>query len=159
VWLEGTVPSKVTVVAADLQFANYDPDILVKNDIQYGTYDGTRGLTAIAEGYIYTTPDAENDLRMDGIYIAQKGYMGMNLYTCSYPSYTHKNSLTMYGSTISAKRTGTKWSYSGYGCGSNQWAGFNNRTNDYDRNLLTNPPPFTPYTSSEWRFIEWREKY
>jgi hypothetical protein len=132
---------------------------MVKNDITYASYDGSDGLTAIAEGYVYITPDAESDLRMDGIYIAQTGYVGMNLYSCQYPSYTHKDLLTMYGSTISAKRTGTKWSYSGLGCGSNQWSGFNNRVNDYDRNLLTNPPPFTPYTSSDWRFVEWREQY
>jgi len=44
----------------------------------------------------------------------------------------------------------------GAGCGSDNEAGYDSRTDAYDRNLLIDPPPFTPHTSTDYQFIDWR---
>jgi len=158
VWLEGEVSGKVTVVAAHLSGSNYEPDLIIEDAISYATLDGTSGLTAIAEGSVRIPLYSPDDLSIRGIFIAQTGYFGRNLYPCWYSPYDHRNSLTTNGSIVSTERVGTKWSYSGAGCGSNEWSGYNTRTNSYDRFLATDPPPLTPYVSENFRFVEWREE-
>lgn len=157
-WISGTVDGKVTVVVADTVQPSYNPDAIIRNDIVYEAYDGTDGLTLLSEGHVYIAPDSEDYLDISAIIVAQNGYFGRNLYKCNYASYHHKTQLTVRGTIVSNKREGSKWSYSDNSpyC-PNAWSGYNTRVNAYDRRLAVDPPPFTPFISPEYRYIEWRE--
>jgi hypothetical protein len=157
-WVEGTVAGKVTVVAADT--GSYAPDIILNNNIGYTAFDGSVGLSAIAEHSVlipYVVPDT---MTIRGTYVAQSGYFGRNLYDCfdSSPHYDVRTQLNTYGTVVSNQRTGTKWTYSESGCGTNVSSGFNNRVDSYDRLQAFLPPPFTPSSSADYGFIIWREQ-
>lgn len=157
VWLEGTVAGKVIVIAADPEDASYNPDIILQGNIGYTSTGGSVGLTAVAERsvvYGYNIPD---NMSVRGIFVAQSGYYGRNLYPCWYAPYDKRNSLSLHGSVVSNGRVGTKWGYSTSGC-YGQWSGFNTRTDTYDRLLAFSPPPFTPFASADHKFIIWKEQ-
>ncbi len=154
VWVEGTVPSKVTLIAANVTTTGVEPNAYLKNNITYGTTDGTDGLTLIAEHNVLVTPDSPNNMTLNGIFIAQGGAFGRNLYDCP-SSYEPKNTLTILGTTVSNKRTGTRWVN---GCGNGDDAGYQTRVDAFDRKLATDPPPFTPIVSSDYEFVDWREE-
>ncbi|MCR4330580.1 MAG: hypothetical protein NUV49_01730 [Patescibacteria group bacterium] len=160
-WLEGTVNSKVTVVAADVSQPNYDPDIIINGNITYATLDGTNGLTAVAEHSILVPLVSPDNMVIRGVLVAQNGNFGRNYYTSSgsyrvpssLNSYILRNSLTMNGSIVSNGRVGTRWS-----CGGAYCSGYATRYNSYDRQLASDPPPLTPFVDDEYTFIEWREE-
>src|SRR5262249_49073316 len=83
VWIDGTVPSKITLVAANIVNANVAPNIYLRGNLQYGVADGTDGLTAIAENNVLVAPNAPSDTTLNGIFIAQSGAFGRNLYLTS----------------------------------------------------------------------------
>lgn len=156
-WLEGQVSGKVTVVTNDTGAAS--PDLFLQNNITYSTTTGSDGLAVLAEGNLLIPLYVPNDMTINGIFVAQKGAYGRNWYedggncsTCTsvspYTSYKQQNSLTTRGTVVSKLRTGTQW-------GTVQ--GFDNRYDYYDRNLAKSPPAATPFTSPDFRFIEWRE--
>lgn len=156
VWLEGTINTKVTVVAANIVNSGVTPRIVLRDSITYTTQDGTAGLTAIAEGDVLIGPDSPYNMTLNGIFIAQTGAFGRNLYrnssgTCT-AAYEPRGTLTILGTTVSNKRTGTQWNGA---CG--DYGGYENRIDSYDRNLATDPPPFTPSVSPTYRFVDWRE--
>lgn len=152
VWIEGTVEGKVTVIAADVENTGVSPSAMLRGNITYAGEDD--GLTVIAENNVLITPDAPQVMELHGIFVAQGGAFGRNLYEC--PSeYEPRTSLTIEGTTVSNKRTGTKWMN---GCGSQGNAGFQSRVDAYDRLLATDPPPFTPVISTDYQFIDWREE-
>lgn len=157
VWIEGVVPSKVTIVAANVTDTGVAPSAVLKNNI---TYSGVQsGLTVVAEHNVLIAPDAPQSMTLQGIFIAQGGAFGRNRYRSSssgscHPAYEPRTSLTIQGTTVSNKRTGTKWAN---GCGSGD-AGFLSRTDAYDRILATDPPPFTPIISTDYKFVDWREE-
>ena len=146
VWIEGVVKGKVTVVVADT-INDYDPDVILKDDIDYSTQDGTDGLTIISENGIYIPPQSPDDLSLKGIFVAQGDRFGRPYY-----SGDTKSQLTMRGSIVSKGRVGTSWSCSGSFC-----SGYSNRDNSYDRLQTTNPPPFTPSSTTTPRYILWQE--
>ena len=154
VWVEGEVGTKVTVVAADTVHSGVDPNIMLPGNLTYKVNDGSVGITLIAEKNILITPDAPSVISLNGIFIAQNGAFGRNLYACP-GTFEPRTSLTLKGSTISNKRTGTKWLN---GCGAGSDGGYQTRTDSFDRKLSTNPPPFTPFTSSEYTFVDWHQK-
>lgn len=151
-WIEGTIAGKVTIVAADA--GSYSPDIILNNNISYTAIDGSIGLTAIAERSVLIPLIVPNDMSIRGIFVAQSGYFGRNLYDCAYAPNDIRASLTVNGTIVSNQRTGTKWSY-GW-CGGN--SGFQARTDSYDRLLAFSPPPFTPAASADYRLTLWREQ-
>lgn len=153
VWVEGTVPTKVTLVAANITTTGVAPNAYLKNNITYGASDGTDGLTLIAENNILITPDSPQTMTLNGVFIAQGGAFGRNLYSCP-GTYEPRTSLTILGTTVSNKRTGTKWVN---GCGGSD-AGYQTRVDAFDRKLATDPPPFTPTVSSDYEFVDWREE-
>lgn len=157
-WISGTVNGKVTLVVADVVNSGYAPSVYIRNNLVYAESDGSSGLSLIAEKNILISPDSPTNMSLHGLFIAQKGVFGRNLYTCEYSSYDDKGTLTILGTTVSNKRTGTQWTYSGYGCGSNRTSGYQTRIDAFDRKLATDPPPFTPATSPDFRFVEWREE-
>ncbi len=153
VWVEGTINSKVTLVAADVTHAGIAPNANVRGNVIYSAYNGTAGLTLIAENDVLVTADSPNNMTMNGIFIAQGGAFGRNLYNCP-GTYEPRGTLTILGTTVSNKRTGTKWIN---GCGGSD-GGYQTRIDSYDRRIATDPPPFTPYTSTDYKFIDWRQK-
>lgn len=154
VWIEGTIDGKITLVAANVANANIAPNVYIVGNIQYENADGSDGLTVMAEHNILIAPDAPNNLTLNGIFIAQDGAFGMNAYACNSGYATKTGTLTILGTTVSNKRTGTKWTStcSGY------YKGYQNRVDSYDRHMAYDPPAFTPIVSEDYEFIDWREE-
>lgn len=161
VWLEGVIKGKVTVAAADVSQPNYDVDIILRNNITYAQNDGSDGLTAIAESDVLIPLTSPTNLTLYGIFIAQKGRYGRNHYVTSgsnqvpssYDAYVAQDTLTTVGTIVSNGRTGTQWNCGGVFC-----SGYETRVDSYDGRLSNNPPPFTPYTSTDYRFVDWRDE-
>lgn len=159
-WMEGTVNGKVTVASADVSQPNYDTDVYLRGNIAYESSDGSDGLTLIAENNVLLPLTSPSIMELHGIFIAQKGRYGRNHYTTSgsndvpssYDSYVQQDTLTTIGTIVSNGRTGTQWT-----CGGSFCSGYQNRIDSYDGLLATDPPPFTPYTSTDYTFVEWRE--
>ena len=143
----------MTLVVAGVITPSFTPDVVLHNNITYAATDGTDGLTVIGSHDILVAPDAPTNMTADGMFVAQSGAFGRNLYACPGP-YEPKGTLTMFGTTVSNLRTGTKWVG---GCGSTD-AGYQTRIDAFDRQNSTNPPPFTPTTSTQWQFVDWQQK-
>lgn len=158
VFVSGTVSGKVTLVAADTNHAGYEPDVIIEDDLTYTSQDGSDGLTIIAEGNIHISPESPSNLDIEGILVAQEGNFGRNLYPCWYAPYDLRDTLSVRGSIISNDRVGTRWSYTLSPYCFNEESGYTTRINSYDRNLATDPPPFTPTASPDYKFVEWREE-
>lgn len=160
-WLEGVVSGKVTVISANVTAASTDTDLILRGNITYAHNDGSDGLTAIGERNVLIPLTSPTDMSLYGIFIAQKGRYGRNHYTTSgsndvpstYDSYVQQNTLTTVGTIVSNGRTGTQWNCGGAFC-----SGYENRVDSYDGRLANNPPPFTPYTSTDYRFVDWRDE-
>lgn len=155
-WLEGTLNGKLTIVAADP--TSYAPDILINNNITYATTDGTTGLTAIAEHSVRIPLLVPNTLNMRGIFVAQNGYYGRDYYLAGYTngndSYVTRSTLNTTGTIVYYQKAGVAWT-DGNG---NVISGFQNRVNSYDRILAFDPPPFTPSTSADYKYVLWDEE-
>jgi hypothetical protein len=151
VWVEGTITNKITLISADVVNAGVTPSAMLPNNI---TYSGTSaGFTLIAENDVLVTGISPNALALNGIFIAQGGAFGRNYYGCP-SSYEPRATLTIHGTTVSNKRTGTKWMN---GCSGGD-AGYQTRTDAFDRALSTDPPPFTPNISTDYEFVDWHEQ-
>ncbi len=146
VWLDGTVKGKVSVIANKLGADT--PDMFLDDNIYYNTNSTVDGLTAIAERNLLIPLRAPSDMTINGVFFAANGAYGRNSYDHT-PSGWQRNSLTTKGTIVSKLRTATKWT-------GNPWQGFNTRYDYYDRNLAKNPPPLTPVTSQDFKYLEWR---
>lgn len=153
VWVEGVLDSKMTVVAANVSTTGVAPNAMLPNAITYASTDGTDGLTLLAENDVLITANAPSTMSISGVFVAQGGAFGRNLYSCP-SAYEPRGTLTILGTTVSNLRTGTKWVD---GCGSTD-AGYQTRIDAFDRKLSTNPPPFTPSTSTDFEFVDWRQE-
>ncbi len=155
IWVEGIISRKVTLVSANVTNVGVKTNVVLEGNITYNSPNS--GLTLIAQNDVLIAPNSPYDMTLDGIFIAQGGAFGRNYYSCSkYPSYSQKGALTMLGSVVSNKRTGTQWV--GSACGKTYASGYATRTNSFDRSQFTNPPPFTPGTSANYQFVSWRQK-
>ena len=154
-WIEGVIPSKVTVVVAGVADATFKPDIVLTDNITYVATDGSDGLTVIGAHDILIAPDSPQTMTLNGLFIAQSGAFGRNLYSCSNGTYDPRGTLTILGTTVSNLRTGTRWVN---GCGNGSDGGYQTRIDAFDRQNSTNPPPFTPTTSTQWQFVDWQQK-
>lgn len=165
-WIEGVVNTKVTIAAANVITAGVDPSMVLADSLTYGT-STTHGLLAIAENDVLVGLDTPDDMTLEGIFVAQNGRFGRNHYCTgecdgghsgseglpsSLDPYVERDTLTVHGTIVSNGREGTKWS-----SGSTFLSGYEFRSNAYDRELVSNPPPLTPHTSDTYKFIEWRE--
>lgn len=153
VWVEGTIPSKITVVVAGVIDTNFKPDVVLTDNLVYTTTDGTVGLTIIGAHNILIAPDSPVNMTLNGIFVAQSGAFGRNYYRCP-SAYEPRGTLTILGTTVSSLRTGTAWVN---GC-QNSNAGYLTRIDIFDRQNVTNSPPFTPVTSTQWQFVDWQQR-
>lgn len=149
-WVRGTVNGKVTIVAYNN--GGYAPDVFIHDDIDYTTTDGSDGLSLLAENHLLLPLHVPNTLNIRGIFMALNGSYGRPWYSLAqaWPdtAFRDRNTLNTTGTVVSKLRTGTQWT---------DGQGFSVRNDNYDRNLVDAPPPLTPFTSSDFRFIEWRE--
>ena len=162
IWLQGEVDQKVTLAAAGTDSIGANPSIILQGNITYDNPD-TDGLLVIAENNILVGVDVPNNMTINGIFIAQTGRFGRNLYTSAnlpdpsgtlnFKPYFERNSLTTNGTIVSNGRVGTSWTSQGTFI-----SGFRNRYSSYDRNLVESPPPLVPNTSDVYDFVDWREK-
>lgn len=150
-WIEGVVKGKVTVVVANVSDTGVSPNAMLPNNITYA--DSSSGLTVLAANDILITGTSPTNMTLNGVFVAQGGAFGRNYYGCP-SSYEPRGTLTIHGTTVSNQRTGTKWAG---GC-PNGDAGYQTRTDTYDQTLASDPPPFTPTISTDYQFIDWREK-
>ena len=152
-WIEGIIPSKITVVVAGVTDTSFLPDIVLHGNITYAATDGTDGFTVIGAHDILIAPDSPQNMTLNGMFVAQSGAFGRNLYDCP-GSYEPRGTLTILGTTVSNLRTGTRWVNGCY----NGDAGYQTRIDAFDRQNTVNPPPFTPFTSTQWQFVDWQQK-
>ena len=146
-WVEGVVNGKVTIVAADL-VNDYRPDVILNENIRYADNDGSDGLTVISEGAVLIPPRSPDTLSLQGIFVAQGRYFGRPYYAGD-----TKTQLTIDGTIVSRGRVGTAWV-----CGGETFcSGYAHRTNTYDRLQMTNPPAFTPASTTTAEYILWQE--
>ncbi len=159
IWLQGTVPGKVTIAASHATSTSNNPSIILANNITY-TSPTTSGLLAIAEQDVLIGVNVPDDMLLNGIFIAQNGRYGRNHYTdsggYSLPGWLRpfeiRNSETHNGTIVSNGRVGTQWTSGGV-----TTSGFRDRYTSYDRNLVESPPPFIPETSDVYEFSDWRD--
>lgn len=158
VWIEGTVGSKVTVIAATPNDTGTSPDAYLNNNIYYEAYDGTDGLSVVAERNVLIPLLSPDIMEIHGIFIAQGGHYGRDYFSTSdlssqYDPYVLQSQLTTVGTVVSNGRTGTAWS-----CGGSICSGYQQRNDYYDQQLAFSPPPFTPTASTDYRLELWREQ-
>ncbi|MDP3645917.1 MAG: hypothetical protein Q8R25_02420 [bacterium] len=159
-WIEGTVKGKLTVIAATPSDSGTSPDIYLKNNILYNAYDGTDGITLVAERSVLIPLQVPENMEIHGIFIGKNGHYGRDQFTTSgshqvpsqYDSYVQVNTLTTVGTVVSNGRTGTSWKCGGVYC-----SGFATRNDFYDQQLAFSPPPFTPTALVDYKFALWRE--
>lgn len=159
VWLSGEVANKVTLAAADLLTPGVDRSIVLDDNLTYASATSS-GITAIAEQDVQIGLVVPEDMELNGIYIAQNGKFTRNRYIDSgwyrlpwwLRPYIIRDSLTRYGTIVSNQRAGINWI-----SGSTLVSGFADGSSSYDRNLATEPPPFTPKTSDVYELFEWQE--
>jgi len=147
VWLEGEVKGKITLASANLIEPNEDTDVILLEDINYTTRDGSDGLAVIAEKNILIGPDSPDQMELMGIFIAQKGRFGRNHYVGNI-----REKLEITGSIVSNDRVGTKWT-----SGSIIISGYLKRENYIDSKLIYGYPPFTPYAEYDFKIVRWEE--
>jgi hypothetical protein len=146
-WLEGVITKKVTIASANLISANANTSVVLTGNLTYSIDDGSCGLSVISQNNILISPNAPNDMELNGIFIAQKGRFGINHYDDNI-----KGNLEIMGSIISNGREGTQWT-----SGSFTVSGFSTRQTYIDSKLIYEPPPFVPYTEYEYKMIRWEE--
>lgn len=169
IWIEGTVKGKVTVVTADADNpVSGSYDAIIVGNITYASSSGEDGLTLIAQRDVLLPLVVPDTLTMNGIFIAQNGTFGRRHYITyndkdhagneaipgNLDSYIIRSSLTVRGTIVSKLREGSQW-VNGWGT---IVSGFQNRNNSYDRALAASPPPLTPFTSTDYQFMEWKEE-
>lgn len=153
VWLDGTVLGKVTVVAAGVDDPSFRPNVVLRGNLTYASTAGTDGLTVISARNILIAPNSPQNMTLHGIFVAASGAFGRNFYGCS-NAHEPRGTLTIMGTIVSNLRTGTRWTG---GCG-NMSMGYQTRISAFDRNNAVNPPPFTPFISRQWQFVDWQQK-
>lgn len=152
-WVEGEVKGKTTIASADLITPNVDTNVILDGNITYTALDGTDGLLVLGENNISIPLYSPNVMELRGIYMAQKGRFGRDHYTSTYSPWYDRQKMEIHGSIVSKKRVGTQWIYDNGGFAS----GYRVREDTYDRKLMINPPPLTPFSDDEYMFVKWEE--
>lgn len=147
VWADGIIKGKQTVVSANLVDANVDTDVVLRDSIQYSARDGSDGLLLIAENNLIIPSYSPDILKMDGIYMAQKGQFYRPYYNNNI-----RDKIQIYGSIITKGQEITTWWGS-----SSITSGYRTTERMSDIKLLSDPPPLTPYADDEYSFVRWED--
>lgn len=152
IWLEGEVDQKVTIAVGGTDAEGLDSSIFIQGNL---TYDDPLqdGLLAIAKRNVLVGLDVPNEMEINGIFVAMEGNFGRNDYRRGrlpdhLDQYEDRAELTINGTIVSQGRVGTKWG---------SVSGFADRVNEYDRNLVEDPPPLVPSAGSAiYRYTKWQ---
>jgi hypothetical protein len=148
IWVEGTVSGRVLVAAATLPYnPSTAPTIYIPNNIVYAAKDGTNVLGLLAQKDIVVTYHAPSTLEIDAALIAQNGSAQFFYYNGNV-----KSTLTVYGSIMSFGQWTWTWVSGGIG---SVISGYTTTNSNYDSNLLYNPPPGFPLSSSDYQQLNW----
>lgn len=122
-------------------------NITVNNGLTYANFNGSDTIALIAQNNINVGYASDNNLTIDAALIAQNGWIGRYYYGSSCGSSYTRNQLTTLGMMGTNLRSAFFYGASGY----------NNRTYNYDANLLYGPPPSFPLTTDQYSLISWQE--
>lgn len=142
VWVEGQINGNQLTVAAANLIGGSSPSVYLHHDIRYTNYDGTDILGIVAQKDIELAKQSDDNLILDGAYLAQTGRFGRNYYAGHV-----RDSITINGAIASFDRVNF-----GYTDGT----GYVNRIFIYDNNLHFFAPPFFP-TGTQYRMDLWEE--
>lgn len=158
IWLEGVTNNKVTVVSADIVNAGVAPSVYITGNLTYAnTYDDA--LTVIAEKSILISLDSPDVLTIKGVFVPGSGYFGRHRYDASgshqvpgvFSSSVTRSTLNTFGTLVSNGAITTKWISDGTFI-----SGYSTRNDTHDPFLAALPAPFTPTSSNNFRFTNWR---
>ena len=148
VWVEGTVNGRATLVAAYLpDNVNKRKTIIINDNINYLSRDGTNILGLIGQKHVKVPRYAPTNLTIDAILLAQNGRVFRNLYS----SRLVKNNIEIYGGII----TNQVWTWS-WVSGATVVDGYSLTNSIYDPQVTFSPPPAFP-TTGQYQFISWNE--
>lgn len=167
-----TFRGRVSIGAGRLESTN-NANITIADDIVYSTRDGSDAIGLIAEGNVqiapYAPPASGNfEFKVEAAIISQSGDVN---YRLRYNSNTNRctrgwvnngQTFNYYGSV--STRLGWTWTWlmssncgdAAFSSGTGYISGIKNNTTSYDYNLLYNPPPSFPLTST-YDILSWRE--
>lgn len=175
IWIRSnpTFSGRVTIAAGRLE-TSARANIVVADDIVYGTKNGSDSLGLVAEDSVLIAPYAPPNsgaftFEVNAAMIAQEGTVEFpsryrsNSYRCTQGWVNNDQKFDFYGSVATRQRW--TWTYLwGGSCGDNVYAasqgayisGVLNNNTEYDYNLLYAPPPSFPITSN-YNILSWRE--
>lgn len=176
VWVRaGTTFSGRLTLASGRLATSVTTNLTIVDNLKYSTKNGSDAIGLMAEGDIWIAPYAPPTtssftFEVNAAVIAGTGnvfypsnYTFSNT-TCTRGWVSPNQTLLFYGS-IAVRQTWTwSWDWGTNHCGDNVYdsssgsyiSGFKYNTTKYDYNLLYNPPPSWPITSS-YNFLSWRE--
>jgi Tfp pilus assembly protein PilX len=84
IWLEGTINNKkVTIVAANMGSGLPANVFLGINNLIYPSFDGQSILGVVAQNNVEILKQSQNNLIIDGAFLAQSGRVGREYYSCN----------------------------------------------------------------------------
>ena len=162
VWVSGQINNTHLTIASAVFPVNISTytNITVNNDLIYTNYDGRDVIGLIAQNNILVGMNSKDNLRIDGVLVAQNG--GVNRYEYQNPTQDvngnnnqdncfnsyKKNTITTYGMIISNKPYGFSYSNGN---------GYTTKNLNYDKNLLSNTPPGFILTNEPYTTLSWEE--
>jgi len=156
VWVDGKInTAKVTIASGKFPYNSSKlTNIIVNKSIVYTNYDGQDVVGLIAQGNINIGMNSEDVLRIDAAVVAQNGNVWRYYYK---PASGNTSGCAPYSERQSIVLNGMIATNNGYGFAYTDGSGYQDRTIIYDPNLLYNPPPGFPFTSSYYQQISWKE--
>jgi hypothetical protein len=151
IWVEGTIDTaRLTIVAANLPDnpISARKSVTINRNILYTHYDGQDVIALIGQENVNIGMNSAPVLRIDAALVAQYGRVGRYYYAPGCTPYDVRDTLTLYGTLVTAQRYGFAYA-GGYG--------YTVRNLIYDFFLLYLPPPFFPKTEDYHEVISWRE--
>ena len=148
VWVEGVVNGRVTVIAAELPYVSSTaPTIYIPKNIVYNSKDGTDVLGLISQKDVVVTYNAPDNIEIDAAIICQNGAAQFFYFRNN----SIKDSITIYGAIM----TFNQWTWSWVDSWGRTVSGYQETIDNYDSNLLYNPPPSFPVSSSGYQILNW----
>lgn len=150
-WVRGTVNGARVTIASGRFPVNPTTytNITVNNSLNYTNFNGSDTIALISQNNINVGLSSDNNLTVDAALIAQNGLIGRYYYSANCGASYLRNSFTNLGIMATNQR-------SGFVYGTNA-SGYENRTYNYDANLLYAPPPSFPLTTNQYSTISWEE--
>ncbi len=151
-WVRGTVDGVRVTIGSGVFPANPSTytNIIITSSTYYTNYNGSDTIALIAQNNINIGLVSDNDLTIDAALIAENGNINRYYYGSSCGSTYLRNQLTTFGMMGSYLQSGVAY-------GNPVSSGYQNRTYNYDANLLYSPPPSFPLTTDGYVLLSWQQ--